>query len=96
MAIEYGKSWRARSGTEFEAYLRRYPLPLTLGPPSDQRARFHATASPPAQARAGRASGLAAHQPAREPIPGVYQGEASRAASCTPPQSRITSRMKGS
>lgn len=40
MAIDYGTSWRVVSATEFEAFLRDYPRPLTLDPPAGERARF--------------------------------------------------------
>lgn len=40
MAIEYGTSWRVVSETEFEAFVRHYPRPLTIDPPLAQRVRF--------------------------------------------------------
>jgi hypothetical protein len=46
MGIEYGTDWRVVSETEFEAFLRRYPRPLTIDPPPAQRARFRCYLDP--------------------------------------------------
>jgi hypothetical protein len=40
MAIEYGKSWRLVSNSEFEEFLRRYPRALMADPPLNKKSRF--------------------------------------------------------
>jgi hypothetical protein len=40
MAIKYGTHWRVVSASDFAGFLRRFPRPLTIEPPLDQRARF--------------------------------------------------------
>ena len=40
MTIEYGKSWRLVSNSEFEEFLHRYPRPLTADPPLSKKSRF--------------------------------------------------------